>query len=118
MRRLAEAVADGCAQALGRRQGAEDDSATVGIECAQAGVEVGRQFFGIGPVPPGEDDGSRWSRAGEFCGQHQAESFARTGGNGFGEPVWQISQRSFEQYELRAGSVVAQADAGGRQCLA
>ena len=76
---LAQAVADGRAESFGGRQRTQNDGAALGVERAQAGVEVARQLLGRGPAAPREGGYGRQSfdllRFGEFGGKHEAEAF-------------------------------------------
>ena len=75
---LDEAIADGCAETIGGRKGAQNHGAALGIQCAQTGVEIMREFPGRRPIAPREEDNARRCRDcfRKLGGQQDADSFA------------------------------------------
>lgn len=90
---FAQAVAHGSAKARGRRQGAEDDRTSLGVERAQACVEAAGKLVKRGPAAPGKDFNGGQSHGSKLVGQHDADALARVLGRDCGEP----SRQSFER---------------------
>jgi len=118
--RFAQAIADGCAQTIFCGQRAKDDGAVLGIESAQAGVQIVREFFECTPASPGKQDNIGGSQrvAVEFRGQHDADFLSGMLGRYVGKLLRKAGPGRINQNELGAWSVVTQSHAGRRQGFA
>ena len=105
-----EAVADGVGEASGGWERAEDEGGAAIIEGTQAGEKSGGEGVEVSPASPGFDDGRGVD--GPCVGDEDSDAMLGVGGEEEQFPVERFGG-AFDQDKAGAGSVVAQADAGG-----